>query len=310
MLGYPIGEDLPGRFGEGTLRAVEGFQRARSLTADGLVGRETWRTMVDAGFRLGDRLLYRRFPMFHGDDVAVLQRSLNALGFDAGIVDGIFGAATMRGLLDFQQNRGMPEDGIAGPLVIDELALMTRATRKPGRETLKQREWLRSLPSGVAGQRILIDPFCRTDLEALSSWEAATAAATALRELGAHPVISRSADTRPPERSRARHANEIAADMVVAFCLPGTDTPGIYFFESAMSRSESGEAMASGIARRLGLDPAGRVMPILSETRATSLVVAVLTLDAVLGRTVARGIQSWLRTSAEKTGGHPPSKDR
>jgi len=146
QLGFSIGDDPEGEFGDGTLTAVEAFQSARSLTPDGMVGRETWRTMVDAGHRLGDRLLYYRFPMLHGDDVASLQHDLNALGFDAGIVDGIFGADALRAVLDFQQNRGVAEDGIAGTQVVEELSLMTRATKKMGREVVKERVWLSTLP--------------------------------------------------------------------------------------------------------------------------------------------------------------------
>ncbi len=104
-LGFSIAPDADGVFGEGTLAAVTAFQESRRLPADGLVGRETWRTMVDAGYRLGDRLLYHRMPMLHGDDVADLQRSLNAIGFDAGPVDGIFGASTLDAVLDFAHQR-------------------------------------------------------------------------------------------------------------------------------------------------------------------------------------------------------------
>jgi N-acetylmuramoyl-L-alanine amidase len=293
-LGFSTEPDAPGVFGDGTTAAVQAFQRSRNLTADGLVGEETWRTLVDAGFRLGDRLLYYRLPMLHGDDVATLQQDLNALGFDAGIVDGIFGPHTLQALLDFQQNREMAEDGVAGTRIISELSLMVRATRKMGRHVVREREWLRRLPGNVAGQRIFVDPFCRDDHEAETAWDAAGAAVTVLAGLGAHPVLSRSADTRPPERHRAQHANEVAADMVISFALPRTDVPGVFFFASTLSRSEAGEELATEIAGRLGLPPIGRSMPILQGTRAPAIVVAVPRLDAALGAAVANGLQAWL----------------
>lgn len=309
-MGFSIGDDPEGEFGDGTLAAVIAFQEARSLAADGLVGRETWRTLVDAGYRLGDRLLYYRFPMLHGDDVAALQSGLNALGFDAGIVDGIFGAESLRAVIDFQQNRGMAEDGMVGTKVVEELALMTRATQKMGRHSVKERVWLKALPSHVAGQRIFVDPFCRDDLEAAVSWQAGSAAAATLRELGATPVLSRSIDTRPAERNRARHANEIAADMVIGFSLPRTDLSGVFYFQSPLSFSESGEQLAQGIAARLGLEAVGRVIPILQETRATAVVVTVPVLDVRLGVAVARGIQGWLRERAETAPPHSPNSAR
>ena len=75
---------------------MRAFQDARGLRVDGICGPQTWAAVVESGWRLGDRLLYRRRPMLRGDDVAELQRRLNGLGFDAGREDGIFGDDTDR----------------------------------------------------------------------------------------------------------------------------------------------------------------------------------------------------------------------
>ena len=93
-LGFDVPPEEAGRFDGGTLAAVSAFQEGRGLRADGVCGRETWATLVESGFRLGDRMLYRRRPMLRGDDVGELQRRLNALGFDAGREDGILGDDT------------------------------------------------------------------------------------------------------------------------------------------------------------------------------------------------------------------------
>src|SRR5713101_1983249 len=87
--GFFCAPDDPGEFGDGTTAAVRAFQDARGLRVDGIVGNQTWSTLVESGFSLGDRLLYFRRPMLRGDDVTELQRRLNALGFDAGREDGI-----------------------------------------------------------------------------------------------------------------------------------------------------------------------------------------------------------------------------
>lgn len=50
------------------------------------------------------------------------QRMLNALGFDAGVVDGILGTRTKSATLKFQQaNSVYPQDGILGPITFNKL---------------------------------------------------------------------------------------------------------------------------------------------------------------------------------------------
>jgi len=65
---------------------------------------------------LGTRLLKRTSPYMRGDDVRALQAMLNALGYDCGAVDGIFGDKTKAGVTAFQQAKGLVADGIAGPI--------------------------------------------------------------------------------------------------------------------------------------------------------------------------------------------------
>lgn len=115
-LGFDLGSSgVDGVFLGATLDAVCGFQRERGLVESGVVDQETWSTLVDATFTLGDRLLYLRFPYLHGADVATLQGALNVLGFACGRPDGIFGAFTERAAREFQMNTGSPADGIVGP---------------------------------------------------------------------------------------------------------------------------------------------------------------------------------------------------
>jgi hypothetical protein len=115
-LGYELGRTgVDGVFLGATAQAVSTFQRQRNLTEDGFVAEETWSALVDAGFTLGDRMLYLRMPHFHGADVRVLQEALSVLGFACGAIDGIFGTFTERAVREFQLNSGLPADGIAGP---------------------------------------------------------------------------------------------------------------------------------------------------------------------------------------------------
>ena len=121
LLGYEHGRDDHGVYGPATAAAVHSFQSQRGLRADGVCGAQTWSSLVEAGFRLGDRLLYRRSPMLQGDDIAEVQRRLSGLGFDPGGVDGIFGESTHIALAEFQRNVGLATDGICGPRTLSEL---------------------------------------------------------------------------------------------------------------------------------------------------------------------------------------------
>ena len=50
-----------------------------------------------------------------GNDVKELQSALNALGFDCGAVDGMFGEKTKAAVQKYQRARGISADGIVGP---------------------------------------------------------------------------------------------------------------------------------------------------------------------------------------------------
>lgn len=289
-LGFSCEQDPRGSYGDGTTSAVQAFQKARALTPDGIVGPDTWRALVGAGYRLGDRLLYHRVPMTRGDDVADVQRRLNSLGFHAGKVDGIFGPDTLTGLLDFQSNRLLAEDGVAGPRVKAELDLMSRETAKHGKESIVERQWLLQLPPTLVGQQMYVDSFCRTPGEADRTWRAAVTLATIIQDLGATPILSRSVDTKPTQRVRALRANRLGVDMVVSFAVPETEQPSVLHFASAHSMSEAGAHLAGIVAHHLDLPVAGRSIPILKDTRSPAIVIVASDMgERTAGRT-AQGL--------------------
>lgn len=266
-------EAAVGEFDDATRNAVTDFQSAKGLPSDGIVGPETWSALVAASYRLGDRLLYYKVPLIRGDDVAELQRRLNSLGFDANKVDGFFGPETLGAVLEFQQNRGLAEDGIVGPVVASELDLMRWVSTKPGRENVRERQWLWDLPRSLAGQRVLLDAGCRTDEEDIAAWATVTAAARVFQNMGAHPTLSRTADTRPDEQVRARRSNRLGIDFVLSFSLPINDVPGVFYFASQHSTSAAGKALATAIANRLGMAVQGRSTSILMETREPAVAI-------------------------------------
>ena len=296
-LGFDSSGDARAVFADGTRGAVTAFQKARGLDADGIVGPDTWRSLYEAGYRLGDRLTFMRRPMMRGEDIAELQSRLNSLGFDSGKVDGIFGHKTESAVIDFQRNRRLAEDGKVGPEVVTEIHLVTRGEMKEGRQAIREREWLRMLPKTVAGARVFLDAGCRDADEAREAWEAASAAALAIQDAGGLPMMSRSNDTELPERVRARRANRMGSDVIVAFRLNNDDEDCVFYFASEHGSSQAGEALARAIAMTVGGRVEGRASAMLKETRAPAAVVALRRLDEKSGHAVADGLTQFFAGS-------------
>ena len=124
-LGYNSG-NVDGIFGAKTYAAVTAFQKANSLGVDGIVGKLTWGKIygVSPAMPVETTTVVGR-PMVsygsRGDAVRKLQELLNALGYDCGSVDGIFGSKTKAAVLAFQKANGLGVDGIVGPLTWGKL---------------------------------------------------------------------------------------------------------------------------------------------------------------------------------------------
>ena len=234
-LGLSCASD-PTVFDRETESAVRTFQQQRGLVADGIVGTETWQTLVGASFSLGDRLLYVTRPLMHGDDVRDLQRRLNRLGFDAGYDDGLFGTQTVAAVREFQLNTGLLVDGIAGRATVDHLLRLHRAHQEAPVAAVREREALRRSPRrSLAGTRLMIDPGHDVEDPGLSSpdgvaehevtWGIAAALEGRLAALGAHVVLSRGPQTSPTPSQRAAQANAEEVELILSIHLNGADSP-------------------------------------------------------------------------------------
>jgi N-acetylmuramoyl-L-alanine amidase len=264
-LGVESLPDEAGLFGSGTRSAVEAFQRTRGLRVDGICGPHTWVRLVEAGSRLGDRLLYLRRPMLRGDDVAELQRMLSALGFDTGHVDGIFGDLTGRALADFQRNAGIPPDGICGSRTLRELRRVMPRGGVPELVTaVRARERLRSSPPTLLGRTVAIGE--EGGLSALVSSIARRLASAGARAI---PLLH------PDPSSQASAANASGAEVYLGLrLLPheyGCQTAYYsgYNYESPGGRHLA-ELVLAAVTAALslpGLGQRGMSVPILRETR-------------------------------------------
>ncbi|MHB1346265.1 MAG: N-acetylmuramoyl-L-alanine amidase [Candidatus Humimicrobiaceae bacterium] len=115
LLGYELGPgEIDGIFGPKTETAIKKFQQDRSVSVTGIVDDECWQELVDAGYSIGERMLYLKEPPFRGDDVKILQLWLKTLGFFKNNESGIFDKNTHYALIEFQKNMKLNSDGIFG----------------------------------------------------------------------------------------------------------------------------------------------------------------------------------------------------
>jgi len=127
LLGYNLGNyEIDGILGTESVSAIKKFQQDRGLTATGTVDEETWHELVDAGYKVGDRLLYLKNPPFRGDDVKIIQFWLKSLGFYTYNENGIFCGNTQKALIEFQKNMNIPADGIVGEETLQHLVSLKR----------------------------------------------------------------------------------------------------------------------------------------------------------------------------------------
>ena len=140
-LGYTTG-GTDGKFGPATEKAVRQFQQNNGLKVDGVAGNATLTrlyALADGSGSSGSGsssgggsssgstkgLFGGNYAKLEygsqGDRVKLLQQALTDLGFFTGSVDGRFGTATQKAVVDFQQANALDADGKAGPKTLQKI---------------------------------------------------------------------------------------------------------------------------------------------------------------------------------------------
>jgi N-acetylmuramoyl-L-alanine amidase len=271
---------------------VADFQRQRGLHTSGSCDEHTWMALVEAGWRLGDRLLVLAAPQLRGDDVAELQGALNQLGFDCGRPDGIFGPATVRALEDFQRNVGLTADGLCGPHTIRTLETLRRQTGSgPGvasvREALTEHSSLTSLRI-VVGQFGGLSSITRSVTRALRT-SGATVMSTDEYEAGA----------------QAAAANRFGAQLYLGFEARSDGRSLISYYAVPTFESVGGRALATRLAAQWCTSQLARPevrgmrLPVLRETRMPAVLCSLSPVRAAVDATdavteaVVEALSSW-----------------
>lgn len=262
----PVHAVEAGTYCPATVQAVRAFQAAWHLPVDDACDDVTWKALVEASWKLGDRPLLLTSPNLRGDDVHDLQMRLARLGFDPGRIDGIFGPDTARAVHDFQSNCGLVVDGVCGPVTVRAmLRVSSQSGSGPGVATL--REQLHTGPTTMAGTRAVVGQF--GGLGALG-----TSLARRLRHQGVQVMGL----DEPDPVAQAVAANRFRADVYVG--LETADRPGVtvQYYCVPQFESVAGHALADACTSTLGSCLSGPVAvsglrrPVLRETKMPAVV--------------------------------------
>jgi len=153
LLGFYRGE-IDGNYSQLTQQAVISFQSAANLTADGIAGPNTWRTLLPTPSDIDSDIdadtasdtappeseastdptpeetatdpdssgppILR--PSAEGTAVSQLQRELQTLGYYNSAIDGKYGELTEAAVREFQADQQLTVDAIVGPSTWDALS--------------------------------------------------------------------------------------------------------------------------------------------------------------------------------------------
>ena len=255
-------------FDEKLTQGIKAFQQERGLTATGVINEITARSLEEARFKLGDRILsFNSSSLMRGDDVSNLQDRLIQMGFNCGKVDGIYGANTERAVKEFQKSVGIAADGKCGPATLISLMRLVKTVSGGAPNQLRETVKHSVRSPALANKVIVIDPSCGGEFTGESAngvveseivFDLAQRLEGRLIALGVNVVLTRSANNSPLEVDRIKVANSVNADLVIALKVDSyknekANGVATYFYgrDDKGVRSVVGERFANLIQREI-----------------------------------------------------------
>lgn len=280
--GHWVGS-VTGVYDAATAEAVCSFQHQRSIDVDGICGPQTWSLLIEAGQRLGERLLYLRSPHLRGDDVADVQRMLSTLGFSVGRIDGIWGPLTASAVADFQLNMAFSGDGVCGDETLQSLQRLVRPLGDAALVAhIAERRRLESAGRELAGRRIAVGE--------AGGLEPVTASVRRMIGRSGAEVLT---VHHPDWSAQAAMVNRFGAAVYIAFEIK-PEAPSISYFQGRHFVSQAGEKLAGDIAGGLepmfgGIPVQGMGLPMLRDSAMPAVLCRFTQVESLLahGREVA-----------------------
>lgn len=251
--------------------SIKTFQQARGIVPTGVIDDLVLRSLREASYKLGARVLqFQPGNQLVGDDVVEVQTQLQELGFYTDRIDGHFGERTHRAVMDYQLNYGLQTDGICGPNTIRALSRLGLRITGGSAQMIHERERVRNAGPRLAGKRIVIDPGLGgadvgqivqgqfgeiTEEEIL--WDLAMRLEGRMTAIGMETILSRPRMDNPDVQARTAIANAFSADLVLSLqcdSYPNEKANGVasfYFGSEAGSNSLTGENLSGYIQREI-----------------------------------------------------------
>ena len=255
-------------FDDNLTQGIKAFQQERGLTATGVINEITARSLEEARFKLGDRVLvFNAAALMRGDDVSNLQDRLIQMGFNCGKVDGVYGASTEGAVKEFQKSVGILSDGRCGPATLISLMRLVKTVSGGAPSALRESVKHSVRSPALANKVIVIDPSWGGEFTGESAngvveseivFDLAQRLEGRLIALGVNVVLTRSANNSPLEKDRIKVANTVNADLVIALKVDSyknekANGVATYFYgrDDKGVRSVVGERFANLIQREI-----------------------------------------------------------